>query len=80
MPNGDHREGERHRIADRGAGRRRVARVKEVPEGPVSSDVVHLTVGWLWLAFPPPFAWSAVNSVWLMTLSKSEALNAVGTR
>jgi hypothetical protein len=33
MPNGDHREGERHRIGGRGAGRQRVARVKEVPEG-----------------------------------------------
>src|SRR6266568_723376 len=30
MWNGDHRESERDRIADRGAGRRRVARVKEV--------------------------------------------------
>lgn len=32
MPNGGHREGKRHQIADRGAGRRRVAGVQEVAE------------------------------------------------
>jgi hypothetical protein len=31
-PNGGHREVEHNRIADHGAGRRRVARVKEIPE------------------------------------------------
>ena len=38
---------------------------RKSPRVPVS-DSVQVTVGWLWLAFPPPLARSKVNSVWFV--------------
>jgi hypothetical protein len=36
---------------------------RKSPRTPVC-DAMQVTVGWLWLAFPPPLTWSKVNSVW----------------